>query len=189
MGGRDVAPLGADMLHISRGPWGSTVCGGTESMKIHVNHIPEQGLQEHATYAPAALDLAREDIHLQEPLAVDAFITAVDRELIVKAQIAAPLRLVCGRCLDEFLWTLEASAVFTYKVRPTDVVDVTEDVRQEVLLGYPMIPRCSEACKGLCPACGVNWNHGTCPHAAGGTPGLSPRHRGAEEDAEPTTQA
>ena len=134
-------------------------------MKIYVNRIPEEGLRERATYDPAALDMDREDIHLTEPFKVDVFATKVDEELVVRAGIHCPLRLDCARCLEAFASTVTADAIFSYTVRPGDIVDITDDVRQEIILAYPMVPVCQPDCKGLCLTCGQNLNHGPCRHA------------------------
>jgi uncharacterized protein len=137
-------------------------------MKIHVSRIPEEGLTEHASYNASKLDMERQDVRLPEPFEVDAFITRIDRELVIRAQIRSPLLLVCGRCLDEYSSVVTAKNVYTYEVRPTDVVDITDDVRQDVILAYPMIPLCRPDCKGLCLTCGQNLNHGSCAHASNG---------------------
>ena len=42
------------------------------------------------------------------------------------------------------------------------VIDLSEDVRQTVLLSVPLKLLCTENCKGLCPLCGRNLNSGTC---------------------------
>ena len=138
-------------------------------MKIQVNRIPEDGLRERATYDPAALDMERDDVRFVQPFAVDAFITKADTELIVDAEIHCPVRLACARCLEEFDSTVTAKALFTYKVESTDVVDITEDIRQEIVLAYPMVPVCRPDCKGLCALCGQNLNAGTCSHQAEAT--------------------
>ena len=135
-------------------------------MKIQVNRIPEEGLRERASYDPAALDMERDDVHLVQPFAVDAFITKADTELVVDADIRCPVRLACARCVEEFDSTVTAKALFTYQVAADDVVDITEDVRQEVILAYPMVPVCRPDCKGLCASCGQNLNAGTCSHQA-----------------------
>ena len=144
----------------------TTTSHGETTMKIYVSRIPDEGLKDHASYDPSAMDMGRDDIHLDHPFDVDAFIIKADQELVVNAAIRCPLRLSCARCLEEFRTTLEAKAVFTYKVRPTDVVDITDDVRQEVILGYPMTPICRPDCKGLCSACGQNLNVASCSHHA-----------------------
>ena len=134
-------------------------------MKIRVNQVPEDGLQEHASYDPVPLDMDREDIRLREPFEVDAAIRRVDQELVVDVDISAPIELVCARCLAEFRQTLETGALFSYTVRPTDVVDITDDVRQEIVLAYPMVPLCRPDCQGLCSVCGQNLNERRCSHA------------------------
>ena len=133
-------------------------------MHIHVNRVPPEGVRDHASYDPAAMDMDRFDIRLTDPFEVDAFIVRADQELVVDVDIRCPARLVCARCLEEFPRTLTPEALFSYHVQPTDVVDITDDVRQEILLAYPMIPICRPGCKGLCPACGQNLNTASCPH-------------------------
>ncbi|MBN1225748.1 MAG: DUF177 domain-containing protein, partial [Deltaproteobacteria bacterium] len=42
------------------------------------------------------------------------------------------------------------------------IIDLTEVVREQILLAVPMIPICKEDCKGLCPYCGQNLNQCKC---------------------------
>jgi uncharacterized protein len=42
------------------------------------------------------------------------------------------------------------------------VLDLTEDVRQTILLSVPLKLLCSETCAGLCPRCGANLNTEVC---------------------------
>ena len=41
-------------------------------------------------------------------------------------------------------------------------IDLTEVVRQNILLAIPPSPICRSKCAGLCPTCGKNWNEGLC---------------------------
>ena len=131
-------------------------------MKIHVNRIPSEGRHEEARYEPKALDVDRPDLRVSEPVAVSAFITKVEDALVVEADIRSQVELACARCLVGFAAPLRATALLTYQVGPADVVDITEDVRQELLLAYPMIPLCAPGCKGLCRGCGQNLNDRSC---------------------------
>jgi uncharacterized protein len=135
-------------------------------MKIHVNRVPPEGLRERATYDPAALDMERDDIRLLHPFEAEVFASLADRELVVEVGIRSELRMTCARCLEPFEATLTPRALFTYSVQPADVVDITDDVRQEVMLAYPMAPLCRSGCKGLCRFCGQNLNAGACGHEA-----------------------
>ena len=42
------------------------------------------------------------------------------------------------------------------------MLDLTEVVRQNLLLAVPVSALCSEQCRGLCPECGKNLNEGAC---------------------------
>ena len=139
---------------------------GDTRMKIYVNRIPAEGLRDHAAYDPSMMDMDRDDIHPAQPFEIDTLIAKADQELVVNAHIRCALRLTCARCLEEFSSLVSAEAMFSYKVRPTDIVDITEDVRQEIILAYPMIPICQPDCKGLCSACGQNRNMASCSHHA-----------------------
>jgi uncharacterized protein len=41
-------------------------------------------------------------------------------------------------------------------------IDLNPDIREEIILVYPIKPLCSIDCKGLCPKCGKNLNEGKC---------------------------
>ena len=42
------------------------------------------------------------------------------------------------------------------------VVDVSADIKDEILLAVPMKILCSAGCKGLCPGCGIDLNRELC---------------------------
>ena len=135
-------------------------------MKIYVNRVPVEGMHEDATYDPKTLGIDRFDVRLEEPISLSSFITKAKRELVVQADIRARVGFSCARCLQEFQRPIQTAAILSYEVGPTDIVDITEDVRQEILLAYPMIPVCQEGCKGLCPVCGQNLNVAACVHTS-----------------------
>ena len=133
-------------------------------MHIHVSQVPPEGLTQRATYDPVGLDVERPDVRLPEPFEARAFVSKADHELIADVAIRATLQMTCSRCLSEFTAVVTPTAIFSYKVQPTDMVDLTDDVRQELLLAYPMVPRCRADCKGLCSVCGQDLNATPCSH-------------------------
>jgi uncharacterized protein len=42
------------------------------------------------------------------------------------------------------------------------ILDLTEVIRQHILLAAPVKPLCRTDCAGLCPQCGANLNETTC---------------------------
>ena len=55
--------------------------------------------------------------------------------------------------------------------RRSSVLDLTEAVREELLLAAPQFVECREDCRGLCPRCGADLNTGPCDC----TPEMDPR--------------
>ena len=44
----------------------------------------------------------------------------------------------------------------------SDLLDITEPVRESLLLAVPLQALCREDCRGLCPVCGADRNEGDC---------------------------
>ena len=42
------------------------------------------------------------------------------------------------------------------------MIDLTEPIREDVLMAIPSKPLCRDACKGLCPQCGQDLNVKEC---------------------------
>jgi len=42
------------------------------------------------------------------------------------------------------------------------ILDLSEVLRQSILLAMPLLPLCKPDCKGLCPTCGANLNYESC---------------------------
>jgi uncharacterized protein len=72
--------------------------------------------------------------------------------------------LQCARCSEFFSTTVTVSDFLRAYPAPegTDSVDITEDLREEILLHVPGFAVCGEECKGKCPQCGVDLNKGSC---------------------------
>ena len=84
-------------------------------------------------------------------------------DLIVTGSASVPLATVCARCLDDITVTIAVKDLCFHfeKVRDLEV-DLTDDVREELLLAFPSCFYCSPDCKGICPMCGANLNHASC---------------------------
>ena len=84
-------------------------------------------------------------------------------DLIVTGKASIPLATVCARCLDDIRVTIAVKDLCFHfeKVRDLEV-DLTDEVREELLLAVPSCFYCSPDCKGICPMCGANLNHASC---------------------------
>ena len=142
-------------------------------MKILVERIPEEGSHFDGR-APAAL-LALEDeafIQVEDDVAYTFYVQQVSEELIVRGMLSVPLALQCTRCAEFFSTTVtDSDFLRAYPVsRETDSVDITPDMREDLLLHIPPFPICGEECKGLCAQCGADLNKNSCDCESGDQP-------------------
>jgi uncharacterized protein len=131
-------------------------------MKIHVDQIPESGLELKESCDPLRLDLNRPDIKFVEPITVSARVTRGINNVSVELNIGAVMHLTCSRCLQEFTANLSKDVDLNIPVEQTEVIDLTDNLREEILLSYPLKALCRQDCKGLCANCGQDLNKGKC---------------------------
>ncbi len=134
-------------------------------MKILVARIPEEGSYYEGSDPAEILQL--ENDPLAQPdgeVGYDLYAQRVSGELVVRGTLLSPLRMRCARCTEFFSTTVGVSDFLRAYPAPegTDSVDITDDLREEILLHVPHFAVCDEGCKGMCPQCGANLNRGSC---------------------------
>lgn len=98
--------------------------------------------------------------------------------IYVRNHIRTTGHCTCDRCLEEFDLDLEDSGQVVFsseedlsapsegEIRRYDPaaheIDLTEDIRDLLLLALPVKQLCREDCKGLCAGCGANLNVEKC---------------------------
>lgn len=142
-------------------------------------HI-EQGKRLHETInAIADFDLSDEHKPTSNLTAVVTFMRVEGgiHALIENTQLN--MSFTCSRCLSEFSQEIEIpqmETVFFFEPQQDDeadfdsyavnkknqTIDLTEFLRREIILHFPMIPVCSKSCKGLCSHCGQDLNKKQC---------------------------
>lgn len=134
-------------------------------MIIEIPKLRPEGEWFEGEEPASILDLSQESsLHLAAPIHYRLFAQAVSGQLVVKGTLRLLLEIQCVRCA-EFFWTTieESSFLRAYEIsEATETMDVTPDIREDILLQLPHFPVCSPDCKGLCPQCGTNWNRGSC---------------------------
>ncbi len=98
----------------------------------------------------------------------------------VKVDVETSGNFICDRCAEEFELKINGNCSVRYIKRDSpfpdecpgdelrsyaegqDFIEVTNEVRDALLLFLPMKFLCSEDCKGICPKCGANLNLEKC---------------------------
>ncbi len=105
----------------------------------------------------------------------------ISGNVLVSGSFALTISGSCGRCLEAVEIDLPVKFELFYDeiADNEEELDITEDLRAEILLEFPTNILCSEDCKGLCPHCGTNLNENSCncgnaPESIPGSPDDSP---------------
>jgi uncharacterized protein len=137
----------------------------------------EYELDEDITGIDASLDVV-------SPLGGKVRFVRTGNGILVTGRLRTEVRVPCRRCLqptpvnvtlqleEEFHPSIDLITGAVVKPEPgedeatrTDarhMLDLTEVVRQNLLLTLPLAPLCNSGCKGFCPECGANLNEGPC---------------------------
>ena len=134
-------------------------------MKIMVARIPEEGSQLGGS-DPGSIMGLENDRFIQSvgDVRYDLYVQQVSEELVVRGALRLDLDLKCARCSQFFSTTVaDSDFVRAYPAsRDTESVDVTMDLREDLLLHIPAFPVCGEGCKGMCAQCGADLNKKLC---------------------------
>jgi uncharacterized protein len=116
------------------------------------------------------------------PVAGELRFTRTSHGLLITADLEATMEACCNRCLDSFTLSLPvhieeeffpisdpwkggrlAVPEDAFTIDAHQVLDLTEALRQYILLQMPMKQLCRPDCRGLCSRCGYDLNLG--PHS------------------------
>lgn len=146
-------------------------------MKIVIPDIPEEGL-----FVELEEKISIEGLSVSSPVKVQLAVNKAATEVMVRGSLSVELEMECSRCLKGM--RQEQDLLVNVVYHPADEIgsekhglhddemdmgfytgeelDLQELIREQILLSVEMKPLCSEACRGLCPKCGIDLNSSTC---------------------------
>ena len=133
------------------------------AVKINVSQIPFEGQVLEEVISPRSLELETDEVKFRGNLKVRAIVSKITNAVAVDAYLSAPVRMRCSRCLADVDIDFKKELKLNYQVPSNQqTIDIDQDIREEIILDYPVNPLCKPDCKGLCPGCGVALNEGGC---------------------------
>jgi uncharacterized protein len=134
-------------------------------------------------YSPGQLAVSDDAFRVAAPVNLVFDIQKDKDQFRLVGSVKTTLELPCSRCLEPFTWPVDSSFDLRYQphARNTgegereieeddlttafyenETIDLGQLMREQFYLALPMKPLCGDACKGLCPTCGTNWNKSAC---------------------------
>jgi uncharacterized protein len=155
-------------------------------MFLNVSVMELRKIRFDQTYPPGEIQFLEEKIWQAGPLrAVGSaeLLPNTGGEIRIRGRLSVRMESECDRCLEVAGYPLEVDFDLFYRpaaaspegsevaLKPGESeVDFYEGeglelkvvLREQILLSLPMQRTCSENCKGICPACGMNRNRAEC---------------------------
>jgi uncharacterized protein len=108
-----------------------------------------------------------DDVQPLSPIHVKGMMTRAEDELLLNLTATVTIEQACSRCTRffqaELVVTFKDDVALTQELKnKSEPLDITELIRDNILVQLPMKPLCSEDCKGLCPVCGSDRNEIDC---------------------------
>jgi len=137
-------------------------------------------LLEEPVGSKISFDIDEAQQRLAEDLYVDFIrgtveFTRTNRGILGQGQLHSQVQLECARCLKSFSQPLDFYLEAQFGLSPpkpqgeplfligmNGILDLTEALREQILLELPMRPLCKPKCRGLCIECGKDLNEGPC---------------------------
>jgi uncharacterized metal-binding protein YceD (DUF177 family) len=112
---------------------------------IDLAELPEEGKAFFGELPKEVFDLSEGDAKSVGPLKYELWVQRFESELLLTGSLSAPFEFTCVRTLHPFVQTilLEAAAA-SIEIGNEGEIDAAEAMREEVLINFPVDPRCEE---------------------------------------------
>ncbi len=119
---------------------------------VHLRQIPPEGLRLEGEEDPGFLDLGEIGAKAAGPVAYSLDIGLSGGGLFATGRVAVPVELQCVACLQPFVFdAVVGQFAAQVEIDGREFVDLTELVREELLLALPNHPRCDLTSGHSCP--------------------------------------
>jgi len=133
-------------------------------MIVNLRLIPEGGVAVEGEEDPAIIDIDDPGTAFRRPIGYHLRLTRAGRILLVRGRLETTGSFTCARCLKEFTGPLRVNDFGREKEigSEEEKIDLTPDIREDIILAIPAKPLCRADCRGICPLCGKELNQGDC---------------------------
>ena len=135
-----------------------------KALTIDVARLDRDGEAVEGVLDDAVLDLHDEYLRPFAGIRYRLTVQLAGRELLARGELEQDFEAVCSRCGADFDFTVTVPDFLTSLEtdEKTEFADLTDELRQSIILALPTDPVCRADCRGVCPTCGKNLNEGPC---------------------------
>ncbi len=105
-------------------------------------------------------------IMVEPPLVADLAIAPIPGGILVRGEVCYAVEHTCRRCLTDFVDDGCSPVAGLFEIDPGEdaypidgtTIDLEPFLRDETLLGLPLLPICEESCEGVVTTAGIDLN-------------------------------
>jgi uncharacterized protein len=123
-------------------------------MKVHINQIPEEGLHLEGEDPATILELNDPLVKPRSGVRYSLDVGLSDGGLFATGKLGVDLNVECASCGKKFTYPLRVDDfAMQIELHGPETVDLTDQVREDILLALPPYPHCDwngqNVCKGV----------------------------------------
>ncbi len=116
-----------------------------EHLVIDLASLPEEGKEFSGELSKEVFDLPADDAQAVSALSYHIHAQRFNSEILLTGSLSAAFEFTCVRTLHPFVQTIHLeTAAISIEIGKEGEIDVTEAIREEILINFPIDPRCEE---------------------------------------------
>ena len=152
-------------------------------MVFDIEEISDGGLNFSFLLNKDQLEVDQAGLSVNVDIAVSGSLTRIGDDVYLKGKVVTDVVASCSRCLVTLSYPIDSDfkshfvspdlyiSAKEVELHASDIdaevyenqqIDLTQSVRDGILLAVPVICLCKENCKGICSQCRKNLNQGLC---------------------------
>jgi len=153
-------------------------------MVFGIGEIGDEGLCFSLVLKKDRLEIDQAGLSVNVDIIVNGSLNRIDDDVYLKGAVMTSVAASCSRCLDTLSYPIDSDLKSHFvpshdrytserdvELHASDIdaevyenqqIDLTQSIRDSILLAVPFMCLCKENCKGICSRCGKNLNQGLC---------------------------
>ena len=124
-------------------------------LKILIKQLNNAGIDFCGQVEPQELELDNlennSEVAFHKPIVYNLHLSKVSEGVLVAGSVSTEIFCNCNRCLNDFYTTIQLGDICHYfeNAAHLDELDISEEIREDILISLPMKHTCSEDCDGI----------------------------------------
>lgn len=136
-------------------------------MKLNLTKLKEDNtyVSLETSVSPENIEFLGRQVKMPLDFSLELDIIGEEKALFFTGTIEGEFLLKCSRCLKEFKEHVKARLEFSIPRKEIDdfgKVDISEYIKENLILAIPIKALCRKDCEGICSICGQDLNEGDC---------------------------